>query len=212
MKIKERIKNIVLALLIISSVCLTLNIWFDKKLWPDGYNFFSDITQKIFGQKVLKNSGSLSKEKLALPKQLVVNNASKRSIFYETDDAYDTIIAPVKSIFISALTSDNYTKSTADEWNSALKAKSIFVSYPVAYDSEVLGNILGVQKVKTGSMTIRDFIISQGDIASSSLYVYIRDYTDQSIKKCNVRYDKKEFENLLTRYAVQRAICRIRLS
>ena len=31
MKIKERIKNIVLALLIISSVCLTLNIWFDKK-------------------------------------------------------------------------------------------------------------------------------------------------------------------------------------
>lgn len=201
MKIKERIKNIVLALLIISSVCLTLNIWFDKKLCPDGYNFFSDITQKIFGQKVLKNSGSLSKEKLALPKQLVVNNASKRSIFYETDDAYDTIIAPVKSIFISALTSDNYTKSTSDEWNSALKAKSIFVSYPVAYDSEVLGNILGVQKVKTGSMTIRDFIISQGYIASSSLYVYIRDYTDQSIKKCSVRYDKKEFENLLTRYA-----------
>ena len=82
MKIKERIKNIVLALLIISSLCLTLYILFDKKLWPDGYNFFSDITQKIFGQKVLKNSGSLFKEKLALLIFFFVNNALKCSIFY----------------------------------------------------------------------------------------------------------------------------------
>lgn len=201
MKNKERIKNAVLAILIISSICLTLNIWFDKKLWPDGYNFFSNITQKLFGQKVLKNSGSLSKEKLALPKQLVVNNASKRSIFYENDDAYDILITPVKKIFISALTSDSFTKSTLDEWNAALKAKSIFVSYPVAYDANVLGNILGVQKVKTGGVTIRDFVISQGDIASSNLYVYIRNHIDGSIKKCSVRYDKKEFENLLTRHS-----------
>lgn len=201
MKTKEKFKNVVLAALIISSVCLTLNIWFDKKLWPDGYNFFSDITQKLFGQKVLKNSGSLSKEKLALPKQLVVNNASKRSIFYEKDDAYDKLILPVKSIFASALTSDSYTKAESDEWNNALKAKSVFVSYPVAYDSEVLCNILGIQKAKIPKCTIRDFVISQGDIASSSLYVYIRDYTDLSIKKCSVRYDKKEFENLLTHYS-----------
>ncbi|UKI36101.1 MAG: hypothetical protein L6V93_19310 [Clostridiales bacterium] len=53
-----------------------------KKLWPDGYNLI--LRRKIFrAESAEKNSGSLSKEKLALPKQLVVNNASKRSIFYE---------------------------------------------------------------------------------------------------------------------------------
>lgn len=198
---KGFIKNIVLSLLIVSSITMTLNIWVDEKLWPDGYNFFSNITKHLFGQKVLKNSGSLSKEKLALPKQLVINNAAKRSVFFETLSEYDEIIGSVKEIFISSLKSGEYKPSTFGEWNSALKAKSIFVSYPVAYDSNILGDILGVEKVNTGNINIRDFVISQGDMASSNLNVYLRNFDDNSILKCSVKYDKNAFDALLSKYA-----------
>lgn len=199
---KGFIKNIVLALLIVSSIVMTLNIWVDEKLWPDGYNFFSNLTERLFGEKVLKNSGSLSKEKLALPKQLVINNASKRSVFFETGKEYDEIIEPVKEILISSLTSGEYKSVDTNEWNDSLKAKSIFVSYPVAYDSNILGDILGVEKVTVGNLNIRDFVISQGDIASSNLYVYLRNFDDNSISKCSVKYDKNAFDALLSKYAV----------
>ena len=40
---KETLKTIVLVLLVLSSIILTANNWFSEKLWPDGYNFFSNI-------------------------------------------------------------------------------------------------------------------------------------------------------------------------
>ncbi|MBE7038277.1 MAG: hypothetical protein E7404_05170 [Ruminococcaceae bacterium] len=198
---KEFIKNIVLALLIVSSISMTMNIWIDEKLWPDGYNFFSNITERLFGQKVLKNSGSLSKEKLALPKQLVINNASKRSVFFETGNEYDEIIGSVKEIFISALKVGEYKTADVSEWNAALKAKSIFVSYPVAYDSKILGDILGIEKINIENINIRDFVISHGDIASSNLNVYLKNFDNNSVLKCSVKYDKNAFDSLLTKYA-----------
>ncbi len=200
---KGFIKNIVLALLIVSSIVMTINIWVDEKLWPDGYNFFSNITEHLFGQKVLKNSGSLSKEKLALPKQLVINNASKRSVFFETGKEYDEIIEPVKQILIIALNASDYTSVDENEWNNALRAKSIFVSYPVAYDSNILGDILGLEKVNVNNINIRDFVISQGDIASSNLNVYIKNHNNNAVLKCNVKYDKNAFDDLLSRHATK---------
>lgn len=40
---KERIKSAVLTVLVISSLLLTGQIWFNQRLWPEGYNFFVNI-------------------------------------------------------------------------------------------------------------------------------------------------------------------------
>ena len=46
----EHIKNFVLFMLITSSIVLTSQIWFNEKLWPDGYNFASFLQSSSFGK------------------------------------------------------------------------------------------------------------------------------------------------------------------
>ena len=61
---KGTLKNIILVLLVASSVVLTFKIWFSEKLWPDGYNFFSNITEKFFPGR---DYGKISLEHIAKP-------------------------------------------------------------------------------------------------------------------------------------------------
>ena len=37
---KEKLKTLILTALIINSIFLTTQIWFDKNYGPEGYNFF----------------------------------------------------------------------------------------------------------------------------------------------------------------------------
>ena len=65
----ERFKSILLVLLVISSIVLTINKWFNEKLWPEGYNFFAVITDKFsFGKD--KFISSLTKETISFPKNI----------------------------------------------------------------------------------------------------------------------------------------------
>ena len=61
---KETLKTIVLVFLVLSSIILTVNNWFSEKLWPDGYNFFSNLTN-YFSDEEIQKSYFLSKEKLS---------------------------------------------------------------------------------------------------------------------------------------------------
>lgn len=201
---KESIKNIALSLLIISSVILTLNIWSDKKLWPDGYNFFSDIKQKVLSvtEKNVTGSGSLSKEKLALPKSLIINNPPKRGIYYESSSEYDKMIDGIKEALISALESDVFENVQKEEWNSAIQSKSIYISYPVVYDIDIITDILGIGKTSLDIKTVKNFAIARADLTSSYFYVYIKDGSSDSYKKCKINYDKKTFDIIMEKYAV----------
>ncbi len=200
---KESLKNIVLVLLVLSSVVLTFNIWTDEKLWPDGYNFFSNIAKFLPFQQEDSAAGSLSKEKLALPKKLVVNNAAARSLYFETSEEYDRLIGDVKDIFVQALETDNAVTASNDDWTAALRARSIYVSYPVLYDISVASDILGVREVSLDVSKVKDFIISLGDTVSSNLSVYIKDYDSGTVLRCPVKYDKQAFESLLNVYATE---------
>jgi len=102
---KENVKNYVLTILIISSMLLTGKIWFDEKLWPEGYNFFSVIKEKFaFGSG--KITSSLTKETISFPKTLIVNNVEKRSIYTSDSESFAAIVPDAKELLRLALESN----------------------------------------------------------------------------------------------------------
>ena len=85
---KGTLKNIILVLLVTSSIVLTFKIWFSEKLWPDGYNFFSNIAEKFFSHG---DSARISLEDITKPSVISVNNAPKRSVYSDGSDEYDNL-------------------------------------------------------------------------------------------------------------------------
>ena len=75
----ERLKSILLVLLVISSIVLTVNKWFNEKLWPEGYNFFSDV-KKHFIQDQSVTSAFDPVEEILKPAKIILNNTSKYCI------------------------------------------------------------------------------------------------------------------------------------
>ena len=199
---KESIKTIVLTLLIVSSIVLALNNWIGEKLWSDGYNFFSGITKKLFSidDDDFTGSGSLSKEKLALPKSLIINNLPKRGIYYESSSEYDKMIGDVKQILVLALSSEKFEDAKEEEWNKAIQSKSIFVSYPVLYDVSVISDILNIRKTNLDIKTVKNFVITKN--TSSKLDVYIKDSDLSRYKKCTIDYNTAVFDTITGKYAI----------
>ena len=139
---KESIKTAILALLVTSSVILTINNWFSEKLWPDGYNFFSNLARYFsFGEST--KSYYLSKENVSNPAKIIVNNTEKRGVYTHTSPDFNDMVGSVKTLLKSGLSEKkNIAQSSARAWQDALKYKSIYFSYPVAYDTKTFAAIL----------------------------------------------------------------------
>ncbi len=198
---KKNLKTYVLIALIISSVILTGKIWFDEKLWPEGYNFFAVITDKFsFGDDDIVSS--LTKETISFPKTLVVTNLEKRSVYTADSQSFADMVPDVKELLRLALESDDKTPITEQDWAMALKTRSIHVAYPVAYDSRLFLNILGSYQTDDNSIPVREFIISSVDIVSSAADVYIRNYDTSELTKASVAWDKQRLDNMIETYAL----------
>ncbi|MBQ8525896.1 MAG: hypothetical protein IJ460_04175 [Clostridia bacterium] len=199
--IKERIKSCLLGLLIVSSIVLTLNIWISGKLWSDGYNFFSNITN-FFDFESKNKSYYLSKENISYPQRIIVNNNEQRNLYTHTSTQYNDIIPSVLDIFKSSISSAEFTVANPAEWNSSLKGKSAYVSYPIIYDSNLLWGILDIVPVPGLPGTVKDFIISVSEKNDETLNIYIKDYNTQDIYKANVSFSYGEFTSMIEKYAI----------
>ena len=96
---KERIKTVILCLLILNCIQLTGRIWLDKKLWPTGYNFFHYAGNiPIFGRffnNFDESSGVRDEQmysKAIMPRRIIAGDGSGRSVFYSKDQEYDEIM------------------------------------------------------------------------------------------------------------------------
>lgn len=198
---KENVKTYALVLLIVCSIGLTGKIWFDEKLWPEGYNFFSVIKEKFaFGGGEFVSS--LTKETISFPSTIIVNNADKRSIYTDKSDSFHAIVPDAKKLITYAFESTETAPATDAEWSMAVKTRSIHITYPVAYESKLFLNILGSYKTGGASVPAKEFIISPGDSVSPNVNVYIRNHSTGEILKAPVKWDKKALEDMIVMYAV----------
>lgn len=143
---KERIKSILLAVLVVSNFILGSKALSTKKLWSDfGYNFFSDgffsSVRQIFSHK------QTVKANMESPQMLIVNTGYQTSRLVLT--GADSEFAPLVSLLKEYLTDafghmQKFTQVNADEFYAALSGKSVLMCYPVKYDSAFFAYLLGV--------------------------------------------------------------------
>ncbi len=198
---KQNVKTYVLIALIISSVVLTGKIWFNEKLWPEGYNFFAVITDNFsFGDDDFVSS--LTKETISFPQTLVVTNLEKRSVYGADSESFEAMVPDVKELLRLALENSDKMLIGEQEWSQALKTQSIHVTYSVAYDSKLFLNILGSYKTDDNSIPVREFIISSSDLSSTGADVYMRRYDTAEILKTSVMWKKQRLVDMINTYAL----------
>ena len=198
--IKERIKSCLLVFLIVSSIVLTLNMWIGEKLWSDGYNFFSNITN-FLELRSQNKSYYLSKENISYPQKIIVNNKEKRNLYTHTSSQYNEIIPLILDIFKNSIENSQFTVTDTTEWNNSLKFKSVYTSYPITYDVALLWGILDIVPASEGPKSVKDFIISVSDKNIETLNIYIKDYNTQQIYKSNVDFSYKQLTEVIEKYA-----------
>ncbi len=210
---KERMKTIVLILLIISSLFLTSQIWFSKKLWSEDYNFFVNgikpfkiqtIIRKVFPGK--KETVEFSIENLAYsPQDIIVSFGGIRSKYTPQDKEYKNFLEEL-FMCLNALfkveTEHKYVSVDTEEWLSSLKSKSFYMRFSTNYKIKQLGQLFGVHDTPISSYIkdIEEIIIVPGDSATNNVFIYMKDFENGTIIKFSLSYDKTNLNKKLSEY------------
>lgn len=153
---KERIKSIVLILLVITNLILADKILVNKKLWLSGYNFFANIRNNS------KKSGTQVAEGLAIPEKIIVNTGyqSSRLIYTRSSDNFSDIFSSVRDALGNALTSKSVTTVTRDDWYAVLSAQSVYLYYPCSFSSKIYAELFGINSCEINLSSFSDIAVS----------------------------------------------------
>ena len=197
---KETLKTITLVLLVLSSIILTINNWFSEKLWPDGYNFFSNLAN-YFSQEEAPKSYYLSKENVANPNKIIVNNYEYRGTYTHTSEDFNDMVSPIKEILKNGLNSREYTKSDGDSWKNALKYKSIYLSYPVSYGTKTFSAIMGTPINAMEDGFVKEFVIVSADSITGKPHLLIKNSSNDDYTDVTLNAGAEEINRIIETYA-----------
>lgn len=207
---KERIKSAVLTVLVISSLLLTGQIWFNQRLWPEGYNFFVNIRASayetvagLFGAPAAEEHGQASiLEPITLAAYTVKDLDHVMAVINESYESFDVINDYISSTVTLALTRDaeNITKVTEEAWQKALFTRGLYVDYGVAYNTATFSQVLGVaaSPLSEHVQTLRQIIITAEDSLFSTVSVYVMDEAAQTFYKISTGLEKGELGTYLS--------------
>ena len=165
---KERVKSIILLLLVIVNIMLAEKILVNKKLWPSGYNFFN------IKNTVKKNDYSVTGH-LAVPERIIVNTGYQSSRFEylrntkDFNNIYSASTEILQKAFSQPMRTVTYIEP--DNWYSILTAKSVYLSYPCSYSAQNFANLLGISKTELNFESFKDIVISD----NGSVYISGKD-------------------------------------
>lgn len=154
----ERIKSIVLILLIITNLVLAEKILVNEKLWLSGYNFF--VSTRNLRKK---NSFSLS-ERLSMPEKIIVNTGyqSSRFIFKRDDEYFSSINSAASEIIKSAFSMPKSVLEIGEEdWYSVLTAKSLYLTFASSFTPQIFASLLGISNSDFPDTEFSDIVIAE---------------------------------------------------
>lgn len=150
---KERIKSFILILLILNSVNLTIQLWFDSRLWPNGYGFLDSVKNSPFVSTIsswfnrddFQYSGEQLYTKTMKPRRVVVNGGGAREIYLKESAYYNQAMQYVDAI-ISEMKTENVAARDVnyEDWKNLFKAKSLYVDYGYSMDYSGLNKLYGL--------------------------------------------------------------------
>ena len=209
MTTKERIKSLLLAVLVCSSIILTGLIWFDKKLWPDGYDFFSVYSETTFGKIISKLSGNQNAlnindtgalKSIFAPRTTMISYEDGSRVNYNITQSISEKVTDELNFAISKALSDGTQSEVSEsEWQDALKTKSIFADYSVPVSFQSIAVFLNGAAPDNVILDSFDRIcINLENATSASVPIYFR---NSSTNRQVVMYSPvsaASFEQLLT--------------
>lgn len=200
---KENLKTAVLVLLVFCSVILTVNKWFSEKLWPDGYNFFSNLISYFsFEKQTEEKNYYLSKENISNPSKIIVNNNEHRSVYTNTSENYYSVLPVIKDILKSGLCEKNFSSVTIDNWKNALKNSSVYISYPVPYDVKTFAAIMDISLTDFGVKSLKEFIIYFDSEVESSPHLLINDGFGENFVDVPLSFNAEQINEITQKYAL----------
>lgn len=154
---KERIKSFILILLILNSIQLTVQLWFDSNLWPAGYGFMDSFKNSAFVRTIVSFfdndshniTGELLYTKAMKPRRIIVNGGGAREVYLKESDYYNDAMGYIDVIMADLKESGGSVREISyDEWKNLFKTKSLYVDYGYEMDADNLNKLYGM----TGTM------------------------------------------------------------
>lgn len=207
---KERLKNLILTTLIISAVFLTSQIWFNKKLWPDGYNFFGyaenlPIIGRFFNNQDENVNIEESVAQLAVPYKAVVSSGGKREVFSPGQQDFDVIsrmsFGVIDDLFKTQ--QPEYSTSSLTDIKAALSDNSVFLTYEYDMDTAFIADARAIEN-ETISKIAPSFahVILTDDLNGNGV-VYLCTSDSSSIHRFVVKDGADSVQKIVSAYARQ---------
>ncbi len=190
---KERVKTSAILLLLVNMIMLTCRLWLGAGFWQDDIR---ELIMKLpFAHSFADEAYSMPREMLSTPRKILINDGSLWIAYYNTDAVFYPIEARTRQIIEGFLRGETHEsrKITAKEWQKALEAVSVYVEYPIAYTTDMLCSVMGIESAAAPKdvASIRDFVIipSRED---SGVFILVRDAYDEE-NAYIYRFDKDEY-------------------
>lgn len=207
MKRKERFKNVLLILLIISSLVLTGKVWFTSDIWPEKYTLFSPIRDKF--ASILSGRRSSADGAVIYPKRIVAfAQAAGDRVNLELDsyyDEYSNIPVYVQDCIAASLENrgaQTLVPVSESDWQLALNTSGFYADYEFCFDSADFAELLGInipEDIQNSCTTFRRFIVASDTQPTVSLYM--SDDEKNMYFKLKTGINKSGFDNFVAAYS-----------
>ena len=125
---KESIKTLLLISLVICSMVLTTQIWFNEKLWSSDYDFFSVFKDKIVSLFRDDSEASLSIgdtgafNSIFAPNTMLLSGNNGRVLYDSSTEKGGAINFVINDVIKEALSTKAVSEVTEDEWKNIIKS------------------------------------------------------------------------------------------
>ena len=207
---KERLKNIILTTLIISAVFLTSQIWFNKKLWPDGYNFFGyaenlPLIGRFFNNEDKNVNIEESVAQLAVPYKAVVSSGGKREVFSPGEQEFDVITRMSFGVIDDLFKTQQpeYSTSSLTDIKAMLSDNSVFLTYEYDMDTAFIADARAVESESISKIAPSfAHIVLTYDLNGNGI-VYLCTSDNNSIYRFVVNSSAEKVQKIVSAYARQ---------
>ena len=210
MTTKERIKSLLLAVLVSSSIILTGLIWFDKKLWPDGYDFFSVYSETFIGrffsklsdknEQALNINDTGALKSIFAPRTAMLSYDDGSRINYNiTQPAGEEITKQINTAISKALAESSQSEVSETEWQNSLMSKGIFADYSVPVSFQAISVFLNGQSPDFEIMdTFDKMCINLKAATSTSVPIFFRNSSSGKHVVMYAPMNSNSFEQILS--------------
>ncbi len=210
---KERIKTVLLVILVLSSLFLSGEIWFGEKLWPEGYDFFSVYKETFFGRMAswfrgngetlsIKDTGAL--DSIFAPKTTMLSFDEGRLTFDSTDEDGKQVINKINEILKQSFVSSKVSSISESDWQEALIQNGIYADYSVPVSVKAMMDFLGCDNSAVAPFDSFDqMIIVIGDGTKTAIPVYFRNSETEVHSSVITSFSKENLLQFFGTYAAR---------